>query len=211
MATVAPEPLVGPSAPGAPQQPAAAFPVICPPNAGPGTQLLVQVPTTGQQMTVVVPAGIGPGLQFLVALPQAVVPTPINAPCGTRFCTACGKPLDAGSNFCAACGAAAGSQQEEVPQVAPAAAQTQVAPAAAQTQVAPAAAQMDRAPAAAQTQVAPAAAQMNRGVPIAGREGPLRLTLTSHPGQALRTDGDCCIPYIITGMQKRINTDSDKL
>ena len=168
MATVAPEPLVGPSAPGAPQQPAAAFPVICPPNAGPGTQLLVQVPTTGQQMTVVVPAGIGPGLQFLVALPQAVVPTPINAPCGTRFCTACGKPLDAGSNFCAACGAAAGSQQEEVPQVAPAAAQTQVAP---------------------------AAAQMNRGVPIAGREGPLRLTLTSHPGQALRTDGDCCIPF----------------
>ena len=55
-------------APG-PQQPAAAFPVVCPPGAGPGTQLLVHAPTTGQQMTVVVPNGIGPGLQFLVALP----------------------------------------------------------------------------------------------------------------------------------------------
>ena len=55
-------------APG-PQQPAAAFPVICPPGAGPGTQLLVHAPTTGQQMTVVVPTGIGPNQQFLVALP----------------------------------------------------------------------------------------------------------------------------------------------
>jgi hypothetical protein len=87
-------------------------------------------------------------------------------PLGPRFCSACGKPLDAGANFCTACGAAAGSQRE-VPQVAPAAAQ------------------MDR---------APAAAQRNRGVPIAGREGPLHLTLTSHPGAALKTDGDCCIP-----------------
>ena len=65
------------------------------------------------------------------------------------------------------------------------------APAAAQTQVAPAAAQMDRAPAAAQPQVAPAAAQMNRGVPvpIAGRAGPLRLTLASHPGRATARRG----------------------
>ena len=55
-------------APG-PQQPAAAFPVICPPGAGPGTQLLVHAPTTGQQMTLVVPTGIGPNQQFLVALP----------------------------------------------------------------------------------------------------------------------------------------------
>ena len=56
-------------APSSAQQPAAAFPVVCPPGAGPGTQLLVHAPTTGQQMTVVVPNGIGPGLQFLVALP----------------------------------------------------------------------------------------------------------------------------------------------
>ena len=55
-------------APG-PQQPAAAFPVVCPPGAGPGTQLLVHAPTTGQQMTVVVSTGIGPNQQFLVALP----------------------------------------------------------------------------------------------------------------------------------------------
>ena len=51
------------------------------------------------------------------------------------------------------------------------------------------------APAAAQTQVAPAAAQMDRGVPIAGREGPLRLTLASHPGQALTVECDCCCPF----------------
>ena len=102
-----------------------------------------------------------------------VAPEPLVGP---RFCSACGKPLDAGANFCMACGAAVRSQQE-VPQVAPAAAQ------------------MDRAPGAAQTQVAPAAAQRNLGVPIAGREGPLHLTLTSHPGAALTTDGDCCIPF----------------
>ena len=111
-----------------------------------------------------------------------VAPEPLVGP---RFCSACGKPLDAGANFCMACGAAVRSQQE-VPQVAPAAAQMDRAPAAAQTQVAPAAAQ---------TQVAPAAAQRNLGVPIAGREGPLHLTLTSHPGAALTTDGDCCIPF----------------
>ena len=56
-------------APSSAQQPAAAFPVVCPPGAGPGTQLLVHAPTTGQQMTVVVPTGIGPNQQFLVALP----------------------------------------------------------------------------------------------------------------------------------------------
>lgn len=61
-------------------QPVAAFPVVCPPNAGPGTQLLVHSPTTGQQMTVVVPAGIGPGLQFLVALPpQFACATPVTS------------------------------------------------------------------------------------------------------------------------------------
>ena len=71
-----------PSAPsGAAAQPTAAFPVVCPPNAGPGTQLLVHSPTTGQQMTVVVPAGIGPGLQFLVALPpQFACATPVTRP-----------------------------------------------------------------------------------------------------------------------------------
>ena len=111
-----------------------------------------------------------------------VAPEPLVGP---RFCSACGKPLDAGANFCMACGAAVRSQQE-VPQVAPAAAQMDRAPAAAQTQVAPAAAQ---------TQVAPAAAQRNLGVPIAGREGPLRLTLASHPGQALTLEGDCCCPF----------------
>ena len=42
---------------------------------------------------------------------------------------------------------------------------------------------------------APAAAQMDRGVPIAGREGPLRLTLASHPGQALTVECDCCCPF----------------
>ena len=43
---------------------------------------------------------------------------------------------------------------------------------------------------------APAAAQMDRGFPIAGREGPLlRLTLASHPGQALTLEGDCCCPF----------------
>ena len=29
------------------------------------------------------------------------------------------------------------------------------------------------------------------GRPIAGRAGPLRLTLTSHPGRAMRIEGDC--------------------
>ena len=33
------------------------------------------------------------------------------------------------------------------------------------------------------------------GFPIAGREGPLRLTLASHPGQALTLEGDCCCPF----------------
>ena len=42
---------------------------------------------------------------------------------------------------------------------------------------------------------APAAAQMDRGFPIAGREGPLRLTLASHPGQALTLEGDCYCPF----------------
>ena len=31
--------------------------------------------------------------------------------------------------------------------------------------------------------------------PIAGRAGPLRLTLNSHPGRALRLEGDCCLPF----------------
>ena len=42
---------------------------------------------------------------------------------------------------------------------------------------------------------APAAAQMDRGFPIAGREGPLRLTLASHPGQALTLEGDRYCPF----------------
>ena len=49
---------------------------------------------------------------------------------------------------------------------------------------------------------APAAAQMDRGFPIAGREGPLRLTLASpmaydngRPGQALTVECDCCCPF----------------
>ena len=42
---------------------------------------------------------------------------------------------------------------------------------------------------------APAAAQMDRSFPIRGHEGPLRLTLASHPGQALTLEGDCCCPF----------------
>ena len=42
---------------------------------------------------------------------------------------------------------------------------------------------------------APAAAQMDRGFPIRGHEGPLRLTLASHPGQALTLEGDFCCPF----------------
>ena len=42
---------------------------------------------------------------------------------------------------------------------------------------------------------APAAAQMDRGFPIAGHKGPLRLTLASHPGQALTLEGDFCCPF----------------
>ena len=37
-----------------------------------------------------------------------VAPEPLVGP---RFCSACGKPLDAGANFCMACGAAVRSQQ----------------------------------------------------------------------------------------------------
>ncbi|CAH0369398.1 unnamed protein product [Pelagomonas calceolata] len=36
---------------------------------------------------------------------------------------------------------------------------------------------------------------MDRGFPIAGHKGPLRLTLASHPGQALTLEGDFCCPF----------------
>jgi len=46
------------------------FAVTVPPSAGPGSQLNVRAPNTGQMMTVVVPAGAYAGSQFMVPLPQ---------------------------------------------------------------------------------------------------------------------------------------------
>ena len=42
------------------------FLVGVPPGVGPGQQMMVQSPFTGQQLAVVVPPGVGPGMQFQV-------------------------------------------------------------------------------------------------------------------------------------------------
>ena len=42
------------------------FLVGVPPGVGPGQQMMVQSPFTGQQLTVVVPQSVGPGMQFQV-------------------------------------------------------------------------------------------------------------------------------------------------
>ena len=56
------------------------FAVTVPPSAGPGSQLNVRAPNTGQMMTVVVPAGAYAGSQFMVPLPQRPVPAaPVQA------------------------------------------------------------------------------------------------------------------------------------
>ena len=49
----------------------ATFAVIVPQGVGPGMQLVVRAPNTGQQMRVIVPQGVGPGMQFLCPMPQA--------------------------------------------------------------------------------------------------------------------------------------------
>ena len=43
-----------------------AFAVAVPPGVGPGQQIMVQSPYTGQQLAVTVPQGVGPGMQFQV-------------------------------------------------------------------------------------------------------------------------------------------------
>ena len=50
--------------------PAGTFPVLVPAGHGPGMQLMVRAPNTGQMMTVIIPQGVGPGGQFAVPLPQ---------------------------------------------------------------------------------------------------------------------------------------------
>ena len=47
------------------------FTVIVPQGCGPGMQLQVRAPNTGQVMTVIIPQGVGPGMQFGVPLPAA--------------------------------------------------------------------------------------------------------------------------------------------
>ena len=68
----APKPI--PTVPGRTLPPPSTFPVICPQGAGPGSQLRVRAPNTGQEMIVIVPAGVGPGGQFAVPLPAAPPP-----------------------------------------------------------------------------------------------------------------------------------------
>ena len=53
------------------------FAVQVPPSAGPGSQLNVRAPTTGETLTVVVPAGVYAGSQFMVPLPRQ--PRPVQA------------------------------------------------------------------------------------------------------------------------------------
>lgn len=53
--------------------PAGTFPVLVPAGHGPGMQLMVRAPNTGQSMTVIIPQGVGPGGQFAVPLPQQPV------------------------------------------------------------------------------------------------------------------------------------------
>ena len=52
------------------------FAVTVPPSAGPGSQLNVRAPTTGETLTVVVPAGVYPGSSFMVPLPRQPRPVP---------------------------------------------------------------------------------------------------------------------------------------
>merc|ERR1712159_383861 len=52
--------------------PAGTFPVLVPAGHGPGMQLMVRAPNTGQMMTVIIPQGVGPGGQFAVPLPPRV-------------------------------------------------------------------------------------------------------------------------------------------
>ena len=59
------QPAVAVAAPIATPQPQP-FLVGVPPGVGPGQQMMVQSPFTGQQLTVVVPQGVGPGMQFQV-------------------------------------------------------------------------------------------------------------------------------------------------
>ena len=45
--------------------PAGTFPVLVPAGHGPGMQLMVRAPNTGQMMTVIIPQGVGPGGRLL--------------------------------------------------------------------------------------------------------------------------------------------------
>lgn len=54
--------------------------VQCPPGAGPGSTIMIQDPTSRQQMDVVVPDGVGPGMLFQVQMGGGLAPMPAIMP-----------------------------------------------------------------------------------------------------------------------------------